>query len=116
MGVDGLTFSQLISHDFSKAAPSPTGAKYDLFQFYYQQHKQNDTNQDNVVAPLKSIPFHFNLSHEMTVMKIGHILNGFFYFALFSVHVSVCLLVFFCFFLLSNIFSGSQPAYYIHWV
>lgn len=89
MGVDGLTFSQLISHDFSKAAPSPTGAKYDLFQFYYQQHKQNDTNQDNVVAPLKSIPFHFNLSHEMTVMKIGHILNGFFYFALFSVFLFV---------------------------
>lgn len=61
MGVDGLTFSQLISHDFSKAAHSPSGEKYDLFLFYYQQHKQNDTNQNNVVAPLKIILFHFTL-------------------------------------------------------
>lgn len=83
MGVEGLTFSQLISHDFSKAAHSPTGAKYDLFLFYYQQHKQNDTNQGNVVAPLKSISFHFNLLQYMTIMKID--LNGE-WFIFFSTH------------------------------
>lgn len=34
---------------------TPVGGKYDLFQFYYQRYKQNDTNQDNVVELLRMI-------------------------------------------------------------
>lgn len=108
MGVDGLTFSLLISHDSSQAAPPPTGVKYDLFQFYYRRHKQTDTNRDNAVAPLKKILFHFNLYPVITVTEDNQMEQDLFYLSWFS--------GVFYFTLPSNTFCGSWPQCYSPWV
>lgn len=68
--VEGLTFSPLISPDFSATTPGLTGAKSDLFSFCYQQHKHNEANEDNVMMPLETHPSPFY--SDAILMKKDH--------------------------------------------
>lgn len=63
--IEGLTFSPLISPDFSATTPSLAGAKSDLFSFCYQQHKHDEANEGNVMTPLETHSSHFYLERRL---------------------------------------------------
>ena len=67
--VEGLTFSPLISPEFSAATSSLTGATSDLFFLCYQQRKHDEANEDNPMTPLETHPSHFHLKRRLFMEK-----------------------------------------------